>query len=62
MRASSPCCAWRARGAADVGLWKADVDAAFRRVPVRPEHRDLLWIALRAAEGVMASRHCATPF
>ena len=34
------------------GLWKADVDAAFRRIPLRPEHR---WAAaiVFACKGVV---------
>ena len=33
------------------GLWKADIDAAYRRVPVAPEHRWACGVALVAKEG-----------
>ena len=34
------------------GLWKADVDAAFRRVPIKPEHRWASGVAFRLSEMV----------
>ena len=43
-------------------LWKADIDAAYRRCPARPEHRDLLWVAVMLGDQIWASRHTALPF
>ena len=34
------------------GLWKADIDAAFRRIPVRPEHRWACGIAFMVGKQV----------
>ena len=44
------------------GLWKADTDAAFRRIPLKTEH---FWVAVIAFlfEGeVVISTHRASPF
>ena len=43
-------------------LWKADIDAAFRRVPIRAEHRRFAWIVFSAAGQVWAAQHAAAPF
>ncbi len=43
-------------------LWKADIDAAFRRVPVAPEHRWACGVAFVAGGETYVSRHSATPF
>jgi len=43
-------------------LWKADVDSAYRRIPARPDQRDLLWVVLCHAGRIWASRHVALPF
>ena len=43
-------------------LWKADIDSAFRRVPVLPEHRWLLWVVVATSSGIFAARHNALPF
>ena len=44
------------------GLWKADIDAAFRRLPVKPEHRWTQGFAFRCNEQVWCSAHLACPF
>ena len=43
-------------------LWKADIDAAFRRVPIRAEHRRFAWVVFSAAGKVWAAQHAAAPF
>ena len=43
-------------------LWKADVDAAYRRIPAWQDQRDLLWVVIQHAGKVWASRHVALPF
>jgi len=47
----------------ELELWKADIDSAFRRLPVKAEHRDLTWVAWRVDEKLMAiARHYGMPF
>jgi len=41
---------------------KADIDSAFRRVPLRPEHRRFAHVAFKTADGPMISGHYAMPF
>jgi hypothetical protein len=43
-------------------FWKADVDKAYRRLPVAPEHRWLLWVAFQHKGERWLSRHNAMPF
>ena len=43
-------------------LWKADVDAAYRRVPVMESQRWTTGFAYKVNGRVMASTHYATPF
>lgn len=44
------------------GLIKADIDAAFRRIPVAPEHRWACWVAFIVLGEVFVSQHGACPF
>ena len=44
------------------GLWKADIDAAFRRVPIAAEHRFASVVVYLLGGDAMASTHFATPF
>ena len=44
------------------GLWKADIDAAFRRVPLTPAHRAFAWITFLVGTCVYVSQHFAAPF
>ncbi len=39
------------------GLWKADIDAAFRRIPVRPEHRWACGVAFKVEKQVRVPTH-----
>ena len=43
-------------------IFKCDVDSAFRRIPVNPAHRWLLWVVVKSSRGVLAARHNACPF
>ena len=44
------------------GLIKVDVDSAFRRVPLLPEHRWAAAVAFLVAREALASFHYAMPF
>ena len=44
------------------GLWKADIDGAFRRIPVRPEHRWATAVAYMYRGVPMTSTHNGMPF
>ena len=44
------------------GLLKADVDSAFRRIPLRPNHRWAAGVAYKHDESVYVSIHNACPF
>ena len=46
----------------DVLLFKADIDAAFRRVPLCPRDRDFAWVAFRHGHTVLVAQHTALPF
>jgi hypothetical protein len=43
-------------------LWKADVDAAYRRIPVSPDQTCFVWVAVMVDGVVWVSRHLAMPF
>ena len=43
-------------------LFKLDIDAAFRRTPLRPEHRELLRVIFWHNGEITAHSHCACPF
>ena len=43
-------------------LWKADIDAAFRRVPLDPAHRWAAAVAFKCAGRAWVSHHYASPF
>ena len=44
-------------------MWKADIDSAFRRLPVKAADRDLAWVAWRVDETHLATaRHFGMPF
>jgi len=44
------------------GLFKADIDAAFRRIPVKPEHRWIAGIAFLNKGRAYKAMHFASPF
>ena len=43
-------------------LWKADIDAAYRRIPIRPDQRWAAWIAFVVGGVYFASGHVTMPF
>jgi hypothetical protein len=43
-------------------LLKADIDAAYRRIPINPKHRWACWIAFKAQGKIWAAQHYACPF
>ena len=44
-------------------IWKADIDSAFRRLPIKPAHRNFAWVAWRVDEIRMAiAQHFSMPF
>ena len=43
-------------------LWKADIDAAFRRIPIRVDHRQYAQIVLQIGEDVLTSQHLTMMF
>ena len=45
-----------------LGLFKADIDAAFRRVPVKPEHRRFAYIAFSHLKKLLIAGHLGMPF
>ena len=44
------------------GLFKVDVNAAYRRIPIRPEDRWVAGVAYRFQGQVLAAMHYAMPF
>ena len=46
----------------DLKLWKADVDSAFRRIPVLPAHRQFASVAFRHKDNVVTAQHLGMPF
>ena len=49
-------------GCRNLSLWKADVRSAYRRIPVNPCQRWLLWVALMVRGEVFVAQHNAMPF
>ena len=45
-----------------LSLWEADIDAAFRRIPIKPEHRSFAWVCFKFNDQVVAARHLALMF
>ena len=44
-------------------LWKADIDSAYRRIPILPEHRQFAWSVFKLKDGsVVAVQHKCCPF
>lgn len=50
------------RAGCNIGFWKTDVDAAYRRVPVRPEDHWTAWVAFLHEGQPVAARHVALMF
>lgn len=45
-----------------LSLYKADIDSAYRRIPLRPEHRSYATIAFKHEGMIMLLQHMAAPF
>ena len=45
-----------------LSLWKADIDSAFRRIPILPEHRQFAWICFKHNDHILAAQHLAVMF
>ena len=43
------------------GLWKSDIDSAFRRVPVKPEHSSATGIAFLHRGVPLIAQYCGMP-
>ena len=52
----------RAQISIELEFWKADVDSAFRRVPILSRHRVVAWVTYRLRGRVMAAQHVTLPF
>jgi hypothetical protein len=54
--------AYRELNGDDIGLWKADIDSAYRRIPVAPSHRWTVVSIFMCLGTIMASTHLSLPF
>ena len=43
-------------------FFKADIDSAFRRIPLRPDHRRFAWVIYCFAGSIWGAQHLALPF
>ena len=46
----------------ELAIWKADVDSAYRRIPVAPGHRQYAWSAFPLGAETMVAQHLCLPF
>ena len=46
----------------ELSFWKADIDSAFRRIPIRPQDREYSYIAFRYNGNVVVAKHLALMF
>ena len=60
IRAAKHC--MNAEGECNLSLWKADIDSAYRRIPIAPEHRHLAWVAFVSNGQALLAQHTALPF
>ena len=47
---------------ATLSLFKADIDSAYRRIPIRPDHREFAHILFKAEGKMFCSGHIGMPF
>ena len=47
---------------ATLSLFKADIDSAYRRIPIKPEHREFAHILFKADGKMFGSGHIGMPF
>jgi hypothetical protein len=52
---------WKQTGVAP-SFWKADIDSAFRRVPIAVGDRDLVWVAIKHEGQIWIARHNSACF
>lgn len=45
-----------------LSMWKADIDSAYRRIPVLPAHRPFAWVVFLWAGCAFAAQHVGLPF
>ena len=45
-----------------LGLWKADIKSAYRRLPIQPEHRWMAWVLVKKDGKLYVARHNACMF
>ena len=43
-------------------LWKLDIHSAYRRIPIRPDHRWLAWVVFMVSGCCIAADHICMPF
>ena len=43
-------------------LWKADINAAYKRIPLLPAHRQFAQVVYATAKGIMTAMHYSMPF
>ena len=46
----------------DLELWKADIDSAFRRIPVMPSRHEFAYIVFKTQSGCKIAKHLGLPF
>ena len=46
----------------NLSFWKADLDSAFRRIPIRPKDREFSHVVFKYNENVIVAKHLATMF
>ena len=45
----------------NLSIWKADIDSAFRRIPVAADQRQYAWVAFCTTKGTFLSEHKSMP-
>ena len=45
-----------------LSMWKADIDSAYRRIPVLPAHRQFAWVSFLCGGIARVAQHFALPF
>ena len=50
------------KGFKKLGLWKADIKSAYRRVPIAPRHRWMAWVVLKVGDEIKVAGHNSCMF
>ena len=45
-----------------LALWKADIDSAYRRIPLKPEHLKYAWVVFKDNGETIVAQHASCPF